>query len=97
MAMEKLSKKNRQDIIKRIIESGDKAANIILQICDDARLDECGCIVFILNEGEFIWTEDESFKSFPIKEFIDFTWMMIQENEKIRSLLSDHFHIVGKL
>lgn len=97
MAMEKMSKKNRQGIVKRIVDSGDKAANIVLQICDDARLDEYGCIVFILNGDEFTWTEGEGFRSFPVKEFADLTWMVIQENENIRSLISDFFRVGNKL
>jgi hypothetical protein len=97
MAMEKLSKKNRQGIVKRIVDSNDKAANIVLQICDDARLDEYGSIVFILNGDEFTWNEGESFRSFPVKEFADFTWMIIQKNQEIQSLLSDYFHTSKKL
>ena len=91
MTMEKMKPEERQKIIETIVDSNDKSALIVLQLCNEVYI-EGEYFLFIFRDGNNVnyyrWNVNNGWLNFPIEEFVEFTWNLMNSNHEAESIIS---------
>lgn len=91
MTMEKMIPEERQKIIETIVDSDDKSAILVLQICSEVYI-EGDYFVFLFRDGSngkyYRWNPNNGWMNFPIEEFVEFTWNLMNANHEAESVIA---------